>query len=226
MSAGVKWIAFVKRKPGLSVEAFRTRWRAASAEPFLRIVGLRGYVQSEVLLSGYRKGEPFCDALAELWFADREALEVARASAAWAAARADAQELCEAAATIPLLTAEHLIKDGPKSPTGVKNVELVTRRRDLRVEEFHRYWLERHGPLAAKIPPILRYVQSHSIDDPNTRRYDGIASTWFENTDAMRHSATTPEYRYTRDDEANFVAGPLSFVITRERVVLEPPALA
>ncbi len=42
----------------------------------------------------------------------------------------------------------------------------------------------------------------------------------------MRASATTEEYRLTREDEPNFVEGHLSFVITREHVVIEPPAIS
>jgi len=60
-------------------------------------------------------------------------------------------------------------------------------------------------------------------DDPQTRSYDGIASTWFDDTAAMRVSATTEEYRLTREDEANFISGHLPFVITREHVLREPP---
>jgi uncharacterized protein (TIGR02118 family) len=228
----VKWIAFVKRKPGISVEAFQRRpgyvlgvpTQSTSGSDSTKSPGLRGHVRSTVLVSGYRgKSEPFCDGMVELWFADHEALEAARANGTLAAAQAD--DLCDPAATITLVTAEHLIKDGPKPPAGVKNVELVTRRRDLPVEEFHRYWLEHHGPLAATIPPILRYVQSHSIEDPRTRLYDGIASTWFEDTNAMRRSAQSEAYRLTREDEDNFVSGPLSFVITREQVIRDPPLL-
>jgi len=211
----VKWIAFVKRKPGVAVEAFQERWRASGP-----ISGVQGHVRSAVLVSGYHKGEPFCDGMVELWFADLPALEAGRG----AIAAVQSNALCDPTKTITLATTEHLIKDGPKPPSGVKNVELVTRRRDLPVEEFHRYWLEHHGPLAATIPPILRYVQSHSIDDARTRRYDGIASTWFEDTNAMRRSAESEAYRLTREDEDNFISGPLGFVITREQVIVEPPA--
>jgi len=221
----IKLVTFFKRKAPLSPEAFQAEWRGGHAEQARRIPGLRGYVQSHVLLSGYRKGEPFCDGLAELWFDDRAALEAARASAAFAQARADADRFRDGATAGSLLTVEHLIKDGTKPPGGVKNVELVVRRRDLGFEEFHRYWREHHGPLAAKIAPIRRYVQSHSLDDPASRSYDGIASTWFDDTAAMRASANTDEYRLTREDEPNFVTGHLSFVITREHVVIEPPAL-
>jgi uncharacterized protein (TIGR02118 family) len=219
----IKLVTYFKRKAGLSPEAFQAEWRTGHVEQALRIPGLRGYVQSHVLLSGYRKGEPFCDGVAELWFDDAGALDAAQASAAFAAARADAERLRDGATLGAMRTIEHLIKDGPKPAAGVKNVEFVVRRSDLAVEEFHRYWREHHGPLAARIAPIRRYVQSHAVDDPRTRAYDGIASTWFDDTDAMRASAATEEYRATRADEANFVAGHLPFVITREHVFLEPP---
>lgn len=226
MSETVKLVTWFKRKAGLSVAAFQAEWRAAHAHKALRVAGLCGYVQSHVLVSGYRKGEPFCDGLAELWFADRQALDAARESPAFAAALADADRFRDASTAGAMLTVEHLVKDGAKPAGGVKNVELVARRRDLAVEEFHRYWREHHGPLAARIAPIRRYVQSHAIDDPRTRAYDGIASTWFDDTAAMRASAATEEYRLTREDEPNFVLGHLRFVITREHVLMEPPRLA
>lgn len=225
MSAVVKLITFCKRSPGLSVEAFQEEWRTAHAEIAGRAPGLRGYTQSHVLPSGYRKREPFCDTIDEMWFADLEALAAARVSAAFAAMHDHAATVADDSSQGALLTTEHLVKDGRQPGAGVKNVELVVRRRDLAVAEFHRYWREHHGPLAARIAPIRRYVQSHSIDDPATRAHDGIASTWFDDIDAMRVSATTEAYRQTREDEDNFVTTPLLFVITREHVLLAPPAL-
>ena len=94
------------------------------------------------------------------------------------------------------------------------------RRRDLEAGEFHRYWRDHHGPLAAKIGPIRRYVQSHAIDDSRTRSYDGIASTWFDDTDAMRASAASPEYARVRADEAHFITADPPFIITREHVIV------
>jgi uncharacterized protein (TIGR02118 family) len=213
MSLVVKLVMFAKRKPGVAVEAFQEERRTMHAKTVLRFPGLRGYTQSHVLPSGYRKREPFCDVLDELWFDDRNALEQTRASEAFADVGG------------ALATTEHLIKDERQRGAGVKNIELVVRRRDLAVAEFHRYWREHHGPLAARIAPIRRYVQSHSIDDPATRAHDGIASTWFDDVDAMRASAATEEYRLTREDEQNFVTVPLSFVITQEHVFLAPPAI-
>jgi uncharacterized protein (TIGR02118 family) len=222
----VKWIAFLKRRPGLTVEDFQREWRTTHAEVGRRVPHVRGYVQRHVLPYGYRKGEPAIDGVAELWFDDADSFRAALATPEFAAARDDADRLRERAAAYGILTEEHLIKPGPLPAGGVKNVELVRRRRDLPPERFHRYWREHHGPLASRIPPIRRYVQSHAIEDPATRPLDGIASTWFDDTNAMRESATTEAYRRTREDEDAFVEVPLSFVITREHVVIDPPALS
>jgi uncharacterized protein (TIGR02118 family) len=80
-----------------------------------------------------------------------------------------------------------------------------------------------HGPLAKTIPQMLRYVQSHTRLSAyrNNRQpvLDGVALTWFTDTDAMRASAHTPAYAQTRADEPNFVVEPLDFVITKEREI-------
>ena len=98
------------------------------------------------------------------------------------------------------------------------------KRPDLTPENFHRHWIETHGPLGAAIPQVHRYVQSHTrlaaYKDGRTPVLDGVALTWFDDTAAMRAAATTPEYMHTRSDEPNFVVEPLAFVITQERVML------
>ena len=63
----VKMVVFFKRKPGMSVEAFQNYWRATHAGIVVKMPGIRKYVQSHTLLSGYRKGEPAYDGIAEVW---------------------------------------------------------------------------------------------------------------------------------------------------------------
>jgi uncharacterized protein (TIGR02118 family) len=85
--------------------------------------------------------------------------------------------------------------------------------------EFRHYWKEVHGPIASKIEVIKRYVQSRVLMSEYEKTpppYDGVAETWFDNTAAMRHSATTPEYAAHHADMFNFLAGELPFIITRE----------
>ncbi len=69
----------------------------------------------------------------------------------------------------------------------------LRRQPDLSREDFQDYWLNRHGPLVAGFTSdlnILRYVQTHTIDDPGTAaaqqargnmepEYDGIAELWW-----------------------------------------------
>jgi uncharacterized protein (TIGR02118 family) len=221
----LKSVAFFKRRPDLGLEAFQRYWRERHGPLVARLPGLRRYVQSHTRPSGYRRGEPAYDGIAELWTDDVAALRALAASPEYAAVRADEANFIDPASMMVLRTVEHVVKDGPPPPGGVKSVEFVRRRPDLAVADFQRYWREVHGPLAARIPVLRRYVQSHVTPESYGRRepppYDGIALTWFDSTDAMRVSAGTAEYRATRADEPNFIApGPLPFIITTEHVVM------
>jgi uncharacterized protein (TIGR02118 family) len=42
----------------------------------------------------------------------------------------------------------------------------ITRKPGIDEAEFHRYWREVHGPIAARIPQLRRYVQSHRVPAP------------------------------------------------------------
>ncbi len=49
----------------------------------------------------------------------------------------------------------------------IKLVYCVRKRADLSQAEFHRYWLEEHGPRARRHADAIyaaRYVQSHTLD--------------------------------------------------------------
>jgi uncharacterized protein (TIGR02118 family) len=221
----VKMVAFFKRKPGMSVEAFHHYWRTTHAGIVVRMPGIRKYVQSHTLLSGYRKGEPAYDGVAEIWFDDTQAMRALAQTAEYAAVRADEPNFIDLSTMGSIITEEHIIKDGPIPPDGVKNIEFVTHKPGMSIEAFQRHWREVHGPLGASIPVVRRYVQSHTrksiYESGKTPAYDGVALTWFDDTQAMRVSATTPEYARTRADEVNFIdAGRLPFIITKEHVIV------
>jgi len=220
----VKALSFFKRKQGMTVEAFQAYWRASHPEVVVKLPGLRRYVQSHTLLAGYRKGEPIYDGIAEIWFDDTRAMRALAGTTAYAAVQADEEEFIDRATMGLIITEEHVIKEGPVPPDGVKNVEFVTRKPGMSVEAFQKYWREIHGPLAALIPVIRRYVQSHTrlaaYEGGRRPRHDGAAITWFDDTQAMRASALSAEYARTRADEPNFVAPEPPFIITREHVIV------
>ena len=88
----------------------------------------------------------------------------------------------------------------------IKLVFCLRRRADVDEAEFHRYWREVHGPLAASFAPVLgirRYVQVHAMAGPvgdaiasdrgAPERFDGVAELWFDSLDALVGATSTPE---------------------------------
>jgi len=220
----VKSVVFFKRKAGIPVDEFQAYWRTRHPDVVLKLPGVRRYVQSHTLTSIYAKREPVYDGIAELWADDLGALRAMVKDPHDPAVKADEAQFIDGASMRAIVTREHVIKDGSAPAGGIKSVEFVTRRPDLTIESFQRHWREVHGPIAATIPVLRRYVQSHTLLETYARRppaYDGAAITWFESTAAMRHSATTSEYARTRADEPNFMApGDVSTILTTEHVIL------
>jgi len=221
----VKSVFVLKRKPGLSVEAFQKYWREKHAEVVKGIPGLRRYVQCHTLLSGYRKGEPIYDGAAELWYDDTETLRRISDLPESKAAMADNENYADVSKMAVIVTEEHVQKEGRTDGSMVKMVELVTRKPGMSPEAFQEYWRTVHGPIVLKLPGIRRYVQSHArLSAYRAGRpplYDGVVGVWFDNTDAMRQSEKTPEYAAVRADEPNFIdVGRLAFIITKEHVVV------
>jgi uncharacterized protein (TIGR02118 family) len=211
-------VRLAKRHPGSSVEDFRRQADAASDWSTAVPHGLRSATQALTLPGAYRRGEPACDAIDELAFDDEASAVRCLADPAFAAAWAS--PLLDPATIACLVIEEHVAKPGPVPASFVKSYELVTKRPDMGRAEFDRYWAQVHGPLAATIPTIRRYVQAHlsaATRDTGTAPYDGLAITWFDDVAAMRAGAATEAYAKTRADEANFLAGELPFVITTER---------
>ena len=221
----IKVMSAFKRKEGMDVEAFQAYWRDVHGPIARSLPGLRRYVQNHTILSGYKRGEPAVDGVAELWFDDTAALRALAAAEQLRHTRNDHANFMDDTSYREVVTEDVVIKDGPVPDGGVKNIELVVRKKDMAAEEFHRYWIEHHGPLGASIPQIRRYVQSHTraaaYRNGNEPVLDGFALTWFVDTQAMRDAATTTQYADTRADEDNFLVEPLDFVITKEHVLLD-----
>jgi uncharacterized protein (TIGR02118 family) len=215
-------VRVAKRAPGSHVDDFQRHADQASDWSAAAQYGLRGATQALTLPGAYRRGEPACDVIDELRFDDEAAVAAALADPAFR--RAWASPLLDADSVACLVVEEHVAKPGPQPATFVKNYELVTKRPDLDRAEFDRYWAQVHGPLAATIPTIRRYVQAHlspGTREAGTAPYDGLAITWFDDVAAMRAGAATEAYARTRADEPNFLAGELPFVITTERIIVQ-----
>jgi len=221
----IKVIYFFNRRPDLSVEDFQKYWGTTHADRVRQIPGVKRCVQCHTLLSGYsRPSPPVLDGVEEISFKSTADFKWGLQTPAGEAAMADLPNFVRLDRVRHIITEETEIKPGAVREGMVKNIELVTRKQRMPIAEFHAYWRDFHGPLAAKIDVIQRYVQSHTLMEEYEKEmppaYDGVAETWFVDTAAMRLSATMPEYAATRADEKNFLTEPLPFIITREAVII------
>jgi uncharacterized protein (TIGR02118 family) len=221
----IKVVTFLKRKPGMGVDAFQAYWRERHPAVVTRLPGVRRYVQSHALADVYAGGEPAYDGIAEVWADSTDDLRAMTRSPAWAAVQADEAEFIDRASMGFVVTEEHVVKDGPLPVDAIKRVTFLRRRTGLSVDEFQRYWREIHGPLAAAIPSLRRYIQSHTrraaYEAGRAPAWDGVASAWFDSADAIADLAATQRYAASLADRANFVApDPTRAIVTREHVIV------
>jgi uncharacterized protein (TIGR02118 family) len=104
----------------------------------------------------------------------------------------------------------------------IKLVYCIRKRDDLPEAEFHRYWLEEHGPLVKSVAADIgacRYVQSHTVlPEINAMMvegrglaepYDGITEVWWESRDALEQGLASPAGieagKRLVEDEAKFI---------------------
>jgi uncharacterized protein (TIGR02118 family) len=121
----------------------------------------------------------------------------------------------------------------------VKFVYCVRRLPGLTLEEFNKYWLEKHGPLVKSYATALkarRYVQSYLMDSrlndivrqPRgaAEPYDGITEIWWDSVEDLIAANQTPEGQEANhrlaQDEARFVDLSRSSVFfTQEHTVFD-----
>jgi uncharacterized protein (TIGR02118 family) len=221
----VKVITFLKRKPGMSVEEFQHYWREQHPAVVTRLPGVRRYVQSHTLPSSYGAGEPIYDGIAEVWADNTDSLRVMTRSPDHAAVQADEARFIDRATMGVVIAEDHLVKDGPVPPDAVKSVVFLNRKPSLSVEEFQHHWREVHGPVAAQLPGLRRYVQSQTrrsaYEGGRNPTYDGVVLTWFDSTEAIRRTAATGEYARVLADGAVFLSpGAIRAILTREHVIV------
>lgn len=105
-----KGIGFVRRKPGMPVEAFQRHWREVHGPLGAAIPTMRRYVQSHTRRAAYDRGrEPTWDGIAIIWFDDPAGLRAATASPEWGSAKADDANFIAPGPVSFIITTEHVI---------------------------------------------------------------------------------------------------------------------
>ena len=88
----------------------------------------------------------------------------------------------------------------------IKLVYCIRKREDISESEFHRYWLDEHGPRVRRHATALgaeRYVQSHRLDSPLNEglragrglapAHDGITELWWSDLETFESSTSAAE---------------------------------
>lgn len=114
----------------------------------------------------------------------------------------------------------------------VKVITFLKRKAGMPVEEFQRYWRDRHPEAVLRLPGIRRYVQSHTLASTygtGEPIYDGIAEVWADDTGALRAMTQSPHHPALQEDEARFInRASMGVVITEDHVIKDgsPPPRA
>ncbi len=86
-----------------------------------------------------------------------------------------------------------------------KLVYVLQLREDMSREEALRYWRDVHGPIAAKVPGLRKYVQDPATAAPEgDLQFGGIAELWFDSPEAFESAMASPEWEATIADARNF----------------------
>jgi len=93
------------------------------------------------------------------------------------------------------------------------------------VYDFVDYWANEHAAKVRRLPGLHHYVQNRaatqSYDRGREPDFDGVAETWFDDTNAMRALRDTAEYGAVIDDEANFLAAETRTMLIVDEIVIK-----
>jgi uncharacterized protein (TIGR02118 family) len=230
----IKLFTFLRRKPELSHEGFCEYWQAVhaplvlGAQPLARYV--RRYVQNHAIMEPAISGFPVADfdGVGEFWFESVEDLTAVLDGPYRDVIAPSIDRISDRAATIVVAAEESAQFD--RGFGDVKFIGLSKRPASMAHDQWLRYWIEVHGPLAHGVPEFTRYYGKYvhnyvipiesdlavGIDD-----YDGIVEEWLPSVEDFAACLTEPRYlEIVRPDELKFVDIARSrFVLATEHVI-------
>lgn len=110
----------------------------------------------------------------------------------------------------------------------IKIISLFKRRTGMAVADFQYYWRHQHGALAAGMPGLRRYVQSHTLPQGYRKGelpYDGISEMWFDSMQAWSVARAQDVAAQIAADEASFTAADRTVVMPVEVLVIKDGAI-
>lgn len=107
----------------------------------------------------------------------------------------------------------------------IKRMTMLARRGDRSLEAFRQHWLGPHAKIAAAMPQLHGYVQSHIVRkievggaDPGFNVH-GIPELWFADEAAKTAAFQSDAARMLPVDEKNFIEGITIFAVDEAMIV-------
>jgi uncharacterized protein (TIGR02118 family) len=104
----------------------------------------------------------------------------------------------------------------------IKSLALLTAKDGMTREEFRKIWVAEHAPLVHAVPGVRKYVLSFILVEPTAAnapiqpvRVDAIAELWYDDMEAMRRAAASPEMKIVQDNGALYL-GAIKPLVTEE----------
>ena len=88
-----------------------------------------------------------------------------------------------------------------------KMMILLKKKPEFSDEEFVKYFLETHAPMAKKMPGLRRYVLNVVRRPPSREAdYHGVAELWFDDVASMKQAFASPEGNAAQKDTGAFTS--------------------
>ena len=109
---------------------------------------------------------------------------------------------------------------------------LLGKKPDWTTDEFRRYWRNKHGPLAARVPNLREYWQNHVLDRIQSGidfargpwDFDGFSQLYFDDAHQAAHGITSSDVAAALIADEQHFLGELHIVTTEQNVVVPVPA--
>ena len=110
----------------------------------------------------------------------------------------------------------------------IKRMSLLRRKPDMTKEEFDRHWLDIHGPMIAKLPGLLSYVQNKPLGKVEGAaqipvadagdQVDGITELYFDSFDDMEAAYTSEQGQKCFADGQLFIGSATTFTMVERTI--------
>jgi uncharacterized protein (TIGR02118 family) len=204
-----KLAGFLRFLPELDKADTRRYWEHEHGPLVAKIPGLLRYVQSDLVESLQRdesdgQTPPPFDGYVAHWYESKDALQKAMGSPEWSSVMEDGARIVDTENSVMGPVEERILKDGPTG--SVKTIGIAHFPSAMDKRAAGDYWTNVHGPLTLKVGGFLRYVQNHTITDPDWNLpFDGFAEHWFTDEASHRAAFASEGWRELEKDGPNFL---------------------